>query len=57
MTLSVREIDTTQGPARVHVDRPRRGASPRGSLVLSHGAGGGVQSADLVALRALVDDG
>ncbi|NYJ73904.1 alpha/beta family hydrolase [Allobranchiibius huperziae] len=57
MTLSVREIDTPQGPARVHVERPARGASLRGSLVLSHGAGGGVQAGDLVALRALVDDG
>lgn len=57
MTLSVREIHTPQGPARVHVERPGRGVPPRGALVLSHGAGGGVQTADLVALRALVEDG
>ncbi|MBO1755671.1 hypothetical protein J4030_11125 [Allobranchiibius sp. CTAmp26] len=55
--MSVREIQTPQGPARVHVERPGRAAPTRGSLVLSHGAGGGVEAADLVALRALVDDG
>lgn len=57
MTPAVREIDTPQGPARVHVERPERAVPTRGSLVLSHGAGGGVHAADLVALRALVADG
>jgi len=40
------EIDTPHGPARVHlhvVDEPR------GSLVLGHGAGGGIGAPDLVA--------
>lgn len=46
----------------VRVERAsRRGTSPsrgpRGSVVVSHGAGGGIDAADLVALRALVDDG
>lgn len=60
MTVRTRLIDTPPGPARVHVERPsadRSGPAGRGSLVLSHGAGGGIEAADLVALRALVDDG
>ncbi|MFC6705659.1 alpha/beta family hydrolase [Flexivirga alba] len=32
-------------------------STSRGSVVLSHGAGGGIDAADLVALRKLVDDG
>jgi uncharacterized protein len=68
MTIRQRLIDTPPGPARVHIERPSRqgdrggrGTSPsrgpRGSVVVSHGAGGGIDAADLVALRALVDDG
>jgi predicted alpha/beta-hydrolase family hydrolase len=38
------EIDTPQGLARAHVTE----AGGRGTLVLGHGAGGGVESADLV---------
>lgn len=63
MTVRSRLIDTPRGPARVHTERPSedgRGANvsgPCGSVVLSHGAGGGIDAADLVALRALVDDG
>lgn len=70
MTVRARLIDTPRGPARVHVERPpgglsgggaKRGSASkpalRGSIVLSHGAGGGIDAADLVALRALVDDG
>jgi hypothetical protein len=45
-----REVGTPHGPARVHRDEPDGG--PRGTLVLGHGAGGGVQSADLTALAA-----
>jgi predicted alpha/beta-hydrolase family hydrolase len=38
-------VDTPHGPARVHV----RGVnSPRAALALGHGAGGGVESPDLV---------
>lgn len=49
------EIATPAGPARVHIQRP---AGPvRGTLVLGHGAGGGIQAPDLVALRAVTHDG
>ncbi len=41
-------VDTPLGPAAVHADGPAAGA--RGTLVLGHGAGGGVGSADLVAV-------
>jgi len=34
------ELDTPQGPARAHL---REAESPRGWLVLGHGAGGGVE--------------
>ncbi len=40
----VREIHTPTGQARAHLD----GAGSVGTLVLGHGAGGGVESADLV---------
>jgi predicted alpha/beta-hydrolase family hydrolase len=40
------ELDTPHGPARVHL-RPVEKA--RAALVLGHGAGGGVESPDLVA--------
>jgi uncharacterized protein len=42
------EISTPVGPARVLVD----GSPERGRLVLGHGAGGGVQTPDLLAARA-----
>ena len=48
---SVREIATTVGPARVHRCSPR-GAGGAPVIVLGHGAGGGVDSADLQALAA-----
>ena len=51
---SVREIDTPAGMARAHLLRPGR---LRGSVVLGHGAGGGIEAADLVALTELVEDG
>lgn len=41
------EIETPHGPARAHVQR-RRGAE--GTLVLGHGAGGGVEAPDLLAV-------
>ena len=40
------DVDTPHGPARVHL---RQAASPRGWLVLGHGAGGGVEARDLTA--------
>ncbi|MFC0005887.1 alpha/beta hydrolase family protein [Micromonospora siamensis] len=49
-------IDTPRGPARVETDAPD---GPAGSLlVLGHGAGGGVDAPDLLAVRdAAVDAG
>jgi predicted alpha/beta-hydrolase family hydrolase len=44
---TVREIDTPHGPGRLHVHAGRR---PAATLLLSHGAGGGVDARDLVAL-------
>src|SRR4051812_22728865 len=52
---SVREVPTPQGTARLHSDRSRH---PVATLVLGHGAGGGVDARDLVALaRALPREG
>ncbi|MGN9844106.1 alpha/beta hydrolase family protein [Nonomuraea sp. H19] len=42
------EVMTPRGPARVDVDEAAR---PRLLLVLTHGAGGGVDAPDLVAVR------
>jgi predicted alpha/beta-hydrolase family hydrolase len=42
------EISTRGGPARVELDRP---ATATFLLVLTHGAGGGVDSKDLLAVR------
>ncbi|MEV2238570.1 alpha/beta family hydrolase [Micromonospora sp. NPDC049891] len=42
-------IDTPRGPARVDTDQPS--GPPRALLVLGHGAGGGVDAPDLIALR------
>ena len=44
---TVRTIPTKHGDARVHTDRSR---SPFATLVVGHGAGGGIDAADLVAL-------
>lgn len=45
----VREVPTPAGPARMHVHRALTGR-PRATVVLGHGAGGGVQARDLAAL-------
>ncbi len=44
--MDVVELETPHGPARVHL---RPVATPAAALILGHGAGGGVQAADLVA--------
>lgn len=50
------EIDTPRGPARIDTDLPTGPASAL--LVLGHGAGGGVDAPDLLAVRdAVVDAG
>jgi predicted alpha/beta-hydrolase family hydrolase len=54
--LAEREVDTPVGPARVHLARPPGGAAAaRGTVLLGHGAGGGIGAADLqaAAKRAL----
>jgi len=43
------DIATPSGPALVDIDRPRGAASAL--LVLTHGAGGGVETADVSAVR------
>lgn len=43
----VHDVDTPHGPGRMHT---RRARSPIATLLLSHGAGGGVESRDLWAL-------
>jgi predicted alpha/beta-hydrolase family hydrolase len=45
-----REVTTPLGPARAHVTEPQDGVV--GTLVLGHGAGGGIESVDLVAVTA-----
>ena len=46
----MRTIATPGGDARVHVAHTL--APQRATLVLGHGAGGGIEAADLVALAA-----
>ena len=45
----VRTVPTPHGEARLHTDRSRH---PIATLVLGHGAGGGIDSRDLEALAA-----
>jgi predicted alpha/beta-hydrolase family hydrolase len=47
VTTEERRIETPHGPARLVV---RRARGPVATLLLSHGAGGGIDSRDLVAL-------
>ncbi len=47
MTTEVLSVETPHGEARLHRDRSRH---PVATLVLGHGAGGGVESRDLEAL-------
>lgn len=49
MTTTVRTVPTPHGEARLHTDRSRH---PIATLVLGHGAGGGIDSRDLEALAA-----
>ncbi len=51
--MTVREIDTPRGPARLHITGPRDAAV---SVVLGHGAGGGVEAPDLQALATVLPD-
>ena len=47
------EIETPHGPARAHVDRA---PTPAGTLVLGHGAGGGVEAVDIQAAAGVARD-
>lgn len=52
-------VPTTQGPAAVRVFAPtgRASATPRGTLLVGHGAGGQRDAADVLALTGLTADG
>jgi hypothetical protein len=51
-TNSTREVvDTPTGPAWADIDRPPGRAKPLALLLLGHGASGGVDSVDLLAVR------
>jgi uncharacterized protein len=57
--VTVLDVDTPHGPARVHLHPAEAGAAdePRAALLLGHGAGGGVQAPDLqAATRAALED-
>ena len=49
MDTEIVEVDTPEGPGRWHLDPVPTGA-PRATLLLGHGAGGGVGAADLQLL-------
>jgi len=49
MAISTVEIDTAQGPARVVLERARK---PLFLLVMTHGAGGGTETVDVLAASA-----
>lgn len=54
MALRIKEIETPTGLARAHIERV---PNARGTVVVSHGAGGGIEASDLAALRVLTADG
>jgi predicted alpha/beta-hydrolase family hydrolase len=49
--VTVLDVDTPHGPARVHLDAPD--GPPRAALLLGHGAGGGVGSRDLTKVAGV----
>jgi hypothetical protein len=52
------DIETPSGPARASITAARSGTKKRGLVVLGHGAGGGIEAPDLIALtRTLAADG
>lgn len=53
----IRTLTTRQGPGRAHLFAPTGTSAARGTVVMGHGAGGGVESADLHALTALTEHG
>jgi uncharacterized protein len=47
----VTDVDTPSGAARYDLDKPRSRRPTRALLMLGHGAGGGVDAVDLIAVR------
>ena len=55
LALTTFAVETPHGPARVHLHDVE---TPRGAIVLGHGAGGGVAAPDLVAAKDVgLDEG
>ena len=52
MVAAVLDVQTPEGLARVHRHDPPPGVATVATLALGHGAGGGIQAADLVAVAA-----
>src|SRR5699024_2041208 len=57
MVAEEREVPTARGPARAHVHEagastPGAKGEPEGSLLLTHGAGGGIEALDLATVAA-----
>jgi predicted alpha/beta-hydrolase family hydrolase len=53
MSTEVREIDTPHGPAEAYIDGP---SDAPATLVLGHGAGGGIEAVDLVTASSVALD-
>ena len=51
--MTVREVETPRGPARLHMTGPRDAVV---TVVLGHGAGGGVEAPDLQTLATVLPD-
>jgi predicted alpha/beta-hydrolase family hydrolase len=51
--MKVRQIETPHGPAEAHIDGP---AGAPATLVLGHGAGGGIEAVDLVTAAGVALD-
>jgi predicted alpha/beta-hydrolase family hydrolase len=51
--MEVRQIETPHGPAEAHIEA---NASARATLVLGHGAGGGIEAVDLVAASGVASE-
>lgn len=56
MRARVAEVDTPYGPGRLHVHRAKGASGSGATLLLSHGAGNGVESRDLAALAGALPD-
>lgn len=52
-----RDVTTSEGTARVRVPTPAADGTPRGTLLLGHGAGGQRDAADVLALTTLAQEG